>query len=116
MTVEPPPHPPVAPVRAPRLVTAGVVATAVGAAGVGASIPALLSDVDPISVGAACGFALIALVGAGLIQRGRATRPDSTEPTVAPTEVEGSDGETARPVDEAPAIAHSPLGREDRNT
>jgi hypothetical protein len=70
-------------VRSPRLMTAGVVATAVGAAGVGAAIPSLISDASALSVGAAAGFAVVAVVGAGLIQRGR---PNRIAPPVTPVE------------------------------
>src|SRR4051794_25137051 len=70
--------------RSPRLVTAGLVATAMGAAGVGAVIPSLLSGASALRVGAAGGFALLVVFGAGLIRQGRLERVPKPVPLVEP--------------------------------
>jgi hypothetical protein len=97
MTPDESPPSPTGPVRSPRPMTAGVVATAVGAAGVGAAIPWLLSDASALGVGVAGGFAVVAVVGAGLIHRARPSREPDPVPVVEKSPIVGP--ELERPSD-----------------
>ncbi|MDQ1425476.1 MAG: hypothetical protein QOD72_2974, partial [Acidimicrobiaceae bacterium] len=68
--------------RSRRLMSAGWIVSAIGAAGTGALILALVSNVDALTLVGTGGFAMVAQVGAGLIQRGRSARRGA--PVVVP--------------------------------
>jgi hypothetical protein len=67
------------------MVSAGVLVTAIGAAGTGAMIPLLVSNANALSIAGTGGAVLAVAVGAGLIQRGRAARrPDAAVVSAEP--------------------------------
>jgi hypothetical protein len=73
------------------MVSAGAIVTAIGAAGTGAMIPMLVTNVDALTIALTAVFAVAILVGAGLIQRGRSARVDvsvveSVEPELENTQ------------------------------